>query len=155
MSIQPFHVRFDSDPEHVQAIRLRSEAFAQELGFDERTTGEIGLCVNEAIANVIEHAYQWEKGRPIEFRCEALLGAGGEARGLKFSVRDWGPGIDPSKLPLKTKDPTVPGGLGLYCLREMMDVVEYAPQADGGMLLTITKRLNKQRDNLGSEVNRS
>jgi anti-sigma regulatory factor (Ser/Thr protein kinase) len=131
--------RFDSSPEHVEPIRLECEAMAREQGFTEREVGEIGLCVNEAIANIIEHAYAEQPGRPIEFEAWA---DGGEFRA---KIRDWGNGVDPTKLPRKEKDPYEPGGLGLICMREMMDSAEYAPQPDGGMLLTLAKKVKSEK----------
>lgn len=132
----PVHLKIDSSPEHIEGIRLRLEAMAKAVGFDDRGVGEVGLVVNEALANIIEHAYQFEAGRPIEFWAEPLE----PGPGLRIRIRDWGPGIDPSKLPIRPKDPTIPGGLGLICMRELMDSVEYAPQPDGGILLTMTRR---------------
>lgn len=132
------HLKIDSSPDHVEKVRLRCEALARELGFGEKETGEIGLCVNEALANVIEHAYGFETGYPVEIWAEGVPG------GIELRIRDWGPGIDPSKLPVKEKDPLIPGGLGLICLRELMDQVEYAPQdpsQGGGILLRLFKKL--------------
>lgn len=134
----PFHLKFDSSPDHVAPIRLQVEALAQQLGFSERCVGEIGLVANEAIANIIEHAYNGEPGKPIEIWVEP------KNDGLEIRLRDWGPGLDPSKLPHKEKDPLVPGGLGLICMREMMDKAEYTPQpaaAGGGILLTLFRKL--------------
>lgn len=138
-----FKRRFDSDPHHVEPIRLEVEDMAREAGFDEREVGEIGLSVNEAIANVIEHAYGEQRGKPIEV--DAWAGDG--EFGAK--IRDWGNGVDPSKLPQKEKDPYEPGGLGLICMREMMDKAEYAPQPDGGMLLTLVRRVRKKENQGG------
>lgn len=135
-----YHLKFDSDPKHLEGIRLACEAMVKEVGFDEKAVGEIGLCVNEAIANVIEHAYDMQLGKPIELWAEATPGATGSSGEFVLKIRDWGPGVDPSKLPVKPKDPLVPGGLGLICMRAMMDRVEYAPQPEGGMLLTLVRQ---------------
>jgi serine/threonine-protein kinase RsbW len=120
-AVAPFHRKFDSDPAQVQPVRLAVEELAQQIGFAERCVGEIGLVTNEAIANVIEHAYNGEAGHPIEIWAEAKNG------GIEIRLRDWGPGIDPSKIPVKEKDPLIPGGLGLICMREMMNSHVYSP----------------------------
>lgn len=138
-SVAAFHRKFDSSPEHVAGIRVEIEAMAKQIGFSERCVGEIGLVTNEAIANIIEHAYRDERGKPIEIWAEAKNG------GIEIRLRDWGPGVDPTKLPRKEKDPLVPGGLGLICMREMMDKAEYTPQPPsdgGGMLLTLFRQLS-------------
>lgn len=140
MSPARVHVRITSDPAAIEPVRLAVEKLASDSGLDARSVGEIGLCVNEAIANIIEHAYEFADGKPIELWAEPIpAGEGGAGAGVRVRVRDWGKGVDPSKLPVKPKDPLVPGGLGLICMREMMDHVEYAPQPDGGILLTMTR----------------
>ena len=54
-------------------------------------------------------------------------------------IRDWGNGVNPGAIPPRAHDPATPGGIGLICLRSMMDRAEFTPQPDG-MLLTLSKR---------------
>lgn len=124
-----------SETQRVAEARRAVEALAAELGMDPRGAGEVGLCVNEALANVICHAYQGQAGRPIELRA---WGAAGE---MVVEIRDWGNGVNPDDHPRpREHDPLTPGGLGLICLRGFMDRVVYTPQPDG-MLLSMAKRL--------------
>lgn len=137
------HVRMTSDPAEVKPVRLAVERWVLSLGWDDTEAGEVGLCVNEALANVIEHAYGFAAGKPIELWARALSGAetpGVETPAVEIRIRDWGSGVDPTTLPPRPRDPTEPGGLGLICLREMMDALEYAPQPGGGVLLTMVRR---------------
>jgi anti-sigma regulatory factor (Ser/Thr protein kinase) len=53
-------------------------------------------------------------------------------------LRDWGSGEDPSRRPEKT-DPLTPGGLGLVCMRRLMDELKFEPQKDG-MILVMSKK---------------
>ena len=112
------------------------EQFAATHGFDETAQAQIGLCVNEAMANVIRHAYGGATGKPIlvvsEYR-ETPTTA------LRITIRDWGHGKNPADLPPKPYNALEPGGVGLICLRSLMDEVTYTPQPDG-MLLTMVKR---------------
>src|SRR5947208_16789380 len=55
-----------SDPAALAGVRRAVEAFAARAGFDSKAVGEIGLCVNEAMANVIRHAYRGTGSRPIQ-----------------------------------------------------------------------------------------
>ena len=60
-------------------------------------------------------------------------------RALRITIRDWGNGRNPAELPPKPYNALEPGGVGLICLRSLMDEVTYTPQPDG-MLLTMVKR---------------
>jgi serine/threonine-protein kinase RsbW len=130
---KPQVMKLKSDPCICTPVRKDVEEMACRLGFDDKATGELGLCVNEALANVIRHAYGNKHDQPVEIEISPIDG------GIRINIRDWGNGLDPTKLPPKPHDPEMPGGLGLICLRSMMDKAEFTPQAGGGMLLTIEK----------------
>ncbi|HMO25734.1 MAG TPA: ATP-binding protein, partial [Tepidisphaeraceae bacterium] len=55
--VLPLRLRIDTDTANLAPVRRAIERLATSLRFDERTTADIGLCVNEAMANVIRHAY--------------------------------------------------------------------------------------------------
>ena len=127
-------LKVDSHPANLASVRKAIESFALDGGFDEKAVAEIGLCVNEAMANVIRHAYASNTDKPI------LVTASVDERQITITLRDWGSGIDPSSLPHRPHDPNTPGGVGLICLRQWMDEVTYAPQPDGGILATMIRR---------------
>lgn len=132
----PFRLKLkiDSDPANLADIRRTVERFCRRAGFDDKACLELGLCVNEALANVIRHAYHGQVGRPIEI--EALL----EGDRLRVMIRDWGCGENPAaKLQCK-HDPMTPGGLGMVCLRQLLDEVVFMPQPDGMLLTMVRKR---------------
>lgn len=125
-------LRFDSNPVNVAAVRKSIEQFCETAGLDAPAREEVGLVVNEALANVIRHAYAGATDQPIKVLVER------EGQGVRISIRDWGNGVDPSQIDVPDHDPLVPGGLGLLCLRRLMDELEYKPQSDG-MLLEMTR----------------
>jgi serine/threonine-protein kinase RsbW len=111
------------------------EHLALAGGLDATAAGEIGLVVNEALANVMRHAYHGAADKPIE------LAGWWQDDALFVSVRDWGNGVHPLEErpePEKKHNPLKPGGLGLICLRKLMHEIEFAPQPDG-MLLTMKR----------------
>ena len=126
-------VTISSDPANIAAVRRAIEDVAVGIGLDEAAVGDVGLCVNEALANVMRHAYAGAKDKPIEIH------AGCEDGGLRVTIRDWGNGVNPASLPPKSYNPYEPGGLGLICLQRMMTRAAYVPQPDG-MLLVMTKK---------------
>lgn len=126
-------LRIDSDPAKVASVRHEVEAYCQRIGLDDKACCNMGLCVNEALANVICHAYHGEAGRPIEVGLDVKDGR------LTITIRDWGSGENPIAKLNHKHDPMTPGGLGMVCLRQLMDEVVFTPQPDG-MLLTMSSR---------------
>ena len=130
-------LKVESHPANLAAVRKAIETLATDGGFDEKSVAEIGLCVNEAMANVIRHAYGGRKDRPVHVAARIEPAQGGR---IVITIRDWGNGVDPSCLPHRPYDPMEPGGVGLICLRQWMDEVTYTPQPGGGMPTTLIKR---------------
>lgn len=128
-------IRVVSNPSEISPVRRQVEAFLQSHGFDERSVGEIGLCVNEALANIIRHAYRGKADQPIEVTASVV---GDE---FEIRLRDWGEGIQPGPLPEHKNDPMNPGGLGLICLGRLMDHIAFTPQHPGMLLEMSKKRL--------------
>ena len=116
-------------------MRRGVEGFCADVGFDSTAAGEIGLVINEAMANVLRHAYAGKPDGRMDIDADYADDM------LRISIRDWGSGMLPP-LPPSKKDPLEPGGLGLVCLRSLMDQVRFEPQPDG-MLLTMTRRRNR------------
>lgn len=125
-------IRTTSDTAEIAPVRRQIESFAASHQFDETSVAEIGLCLNEAIANIIRHAYRGQPGKPIEVTASMV---GDE---FELSIRDWGDGIKPGPLPEHKVDPMNPGGLGLICLGRLMDRVTFTSQKPG-MLLELNK----------------
>lgn len=135
-SPEPIHLRITSDTAQLKPVRQQVEAYAESAGFSETAVGEIGLCLNEAMANVIRHAYHNQTDKPVEVSARV------DDRGtLHIAIRDWGEGKAPGMLPKDPHDPTKPGGLGLVCLGRLMDKVIFTPQPDGMLMEMLKKRV--------------
>jgi anti-sigma regulatory factor (Ser/Thr protein kinase) len=132
-STRHFEIRCEANTAALADARVKVEKFAQECGFNEKAIADVGLCVNEAMANVIRHAYRGEAGKAMELTGEF------RDRELRLHLRDWGSGVNPAGME-KPPDPNRPGGLGLMCLRQLMDEIKFLPQ-EQGMLLEMVKRL--------------
>jgi serine/threonine-protein kinase RsbW len=132
-AIGPVELSIESHPANLACVRRAIETLGSTCGFDDAVRSDIGLCVNEALANIIRHAYHGATDRPIAIRAEFVNEA------LRITIRDWGNGVNPVLLRPGKRDPLKPGGVGMICLRKLMDEVEFVPQADG-MLLTMTRK---------------
>jgi anti-sigma regulatory factor (Ser/Thr protein kinase) len=123
---------FKSSPRNLGRVRRAVEGFCDTTDLDVPAREEIGLVVNEAVANVMRHVYGNADDKPIELTAERF------GSGVKIRIRDWGPGNEPP--PHQPPDPhaMTPGGLGLLCIRQLMDEVKFVPRSDG-MILELTR----------------
>lgn len=100
---------------------------AERLGFSEPECRAIVLAVDEALTNIIRHAYGGDTDKPIEayFRRvqDSRNGTPGEA--LEIVLEDRGVAVDGAKLCGRALDDVKPGGLGLHFIHESMDKVEF------------------------------
>lgn len=117
-------LEFPSDPELLCVVRGAVQQLAAVAGLSESESRSITLAVDEALANVMRHAYDNQRGLPIRVLC-----ARHEDR-LEFLVVDRGRSVDPSELRGRPLDDIRPGGLGTHFIREIMDEVEYVRTGD-------------------------
>ncbi len=122
---------------HLPIVRAATEKACEMVGFDSESTGKIVLSVDEALTNIIKHAYQGSDDQPIEIELTPF--DRDDKRGLRICVRDYGVVADPSEIKSRDLEDVRPGGLGVHIMNECMDHVEYHPAPDGGTLLTMTK----------------
>ncbi len=110
---------------------------AEQAGLSEKAAYEVETAVDEAFANIIDHAYGGEGKGDIE--CSCVI----DDKGLTIQLRDHGREFNPSRIkapnikaPLsKRKD----RGLGLYLMRQWMDVVTFEFSKTQGNVLTMIK----------------
>lgn len=130
-------VTIPSDPQHVASVRTSAEAFAVQLGFAQSVAEQIGLALNEALANVIKHGYSGDTQQKIELTMERIEQDG--RRGMRIIIRDFGRQIDPSKIKSRDLADVRPGGIGVHIMRSVMDTCDYRCCKDCGMELTLVK----------------
>ncbi|HKW65162.1 MAG TPA: ATP-binding protein [Candidatus Acidoferrum sp.] len=117
-----------SNPETLCVVRNTLEELAQTLGFPEAECRAVVLAVDEALTNIIRHAYQGEAEKPIEatFRRIQVARDGLEKPALEIVLEDRGMTVDREKLCGRKLEDVRPGGLGLHFIRESMDTVEFS-----------------------------
>ncbi len=130
-----------STPAHLPVVRAALERLCELLGLDANACGEIVLAVDEALTNVIRHAYGGREDRPIEVAL-SRQGGSGPGAALRIELRDWGERVDPSRIRSRDLDDVRPGGLGVHIMNSCMDTVEYLPAPEGGTRLIMTRMLH-------------
>jgi anti-sigma regulatory factor (Ser/Thr protein kinase) len=111
---------------------------AAMIGFDDKATKDIELAAEEAVSNVIQHAFS--PGEKAEFSviCEAI------GLGLKIVIKDKGQPFDPSSAPDYDADhpDEADAGLGLYLMRQFMDEISFHILGREGKELHLVKYLH-------------
>jgi len=116
-----------SNPRLLSVVRGAVERLTETLGFPAAQCRSITRAVDEAVSNVVRHAYGNRPDQPIAmyFR-RAQRGRQGEIEhGLEILLCDRGPAVDVGKLQGRPLEEIRPGGLGLHFIRQAMDTVEF------------------------------
>lgn len=108
-------------------------------GLDAGAAQDLVLALDEACQNVIRHAYGPEAEGDI------ALAIAREGDQLVFTLTDWAPRIDTSRVKPRDLDDLRPGGLGTHLIREVMDEADFVEPPPGcGNLLRMSKRFGEK-----------
>ena len=110
---------FPSDPQLLCVIRTAVEACSRLSGFPEEQCRSLTLAVDEALSNIIRHAYGGQCDQPIE-----MIFRRDDAH-VEFVLTDRGCAADLARVALRPPDELRAGGRGVHFIREIMDRVEY------------------------------
>ena len=142
-----FSLHVPSSTENLALIREFVTSVGGQAGLTEAEVAKLELAVDEACANVIEHAY----GHDITK--EVIIRATFDAEELRIAVIDTGRGFDPGKVPQAELERLVAerksGGLGLRLIRSLMDEVTYEMVPGEKNELHMTKKIKKQSEDEG------
>lgn len=121
-------LEFPSNPELLCAVRGALERLTERMGFSERDCRSVTRAVDEAVTNIIRHAYGGQPNQPIVLTCNRMQETtkSGAAQGLEIMLEDQGEPPDAGNLRGRSLDEIKPGGLGLHYIRESMDIVEFS-----------------------------
>lgn len=137
-----FALHVPSSTENLALIRDFVGNIGTRAGFDENETTKITLAVDEAVANVIEHAYGSDDTREVTIR--AVL----DEDSVRFEIIDNGRGFDPGLVQPKDLEQLVKerrsGGLGLRLIRTVMDDVQYQIKPGEKNELRMVKKLKRR-----------
>jgi serine/threonine-protein kinase RsbW len=136
----PFTLCISADLQNLSAIRQFTEAAAVELQTPSLAIEDLILAIDEAVTNIILHAYQGEPGFiEIEVHRDRDL--------LLVTLRDQAPPFDPTTVP--RPDLSLPldrrpfGGMGVHLMRESLDGILHRALPGGGNELTLIKKASR------------
>ena len=144
-------IELRSNPEMLCVVRNALGQLAAMLGFSEAECRAVVLAVDEALTNIIRHAYLGDAERPIEASFRRIhVSRDGQARdALEIVLEDRGLTANSKKMCGRALEDVRPGGLGLHFIRESMDTVEFS-RRNGRNQLRLVKFLHVQAPRKGS-----
>lgn len=104
---------------------------ARKTKISQRQSDDIQMAVDEAVTNVMEHAYAGRTNGHISIQLEI------DAKAILVEIRDQGHAFNPKKV----KKPNVNsplsersiGGLGIFFMKKLMDKVEFTRDETGNI----------------------
>ncbi len=97
---------------------------AKKNRLSQKQSDDVQMAVDEALTNVMEHAYAGKPDKPISIQLRV------DERELFVEIRDWGKPFDSKKVKKPNiKSPLAErsiGGLGIFFMQKLMDRVEFA-----------------------------
>jgi serine/threonine-protein kinase RsbW len=136
-----FTLQVPSSTENLALIRDFVTSIGTQAGLTPAAVGQLELAVDEACANVIEHAYGHDLTKEVSVH--ATL----DDDTLEIAVIDTGKSFDPSSVQQLELEELVAkgksGGVGLRLINALMDEVHYEMIPGKKNELRMTKKLKK------------
>jgi anti-sigma regulatory factor (Ser/Thr protein kinase) len=123
-----------SHPRYLCLVRAAVGEIGLVCGLPEESCRGITLAVDEALANVIRHAYKSRHDQEIELNCRTV------ANDLEFTLLDRGEPPDPARICGQPMDEVSLSGRGTHLIKAVMDKVTYE-RVNGRNQLKLIKHL--------------
>jgi anti-sigma regulatory factor (Ser/Thr protein kinase) len=131
----------EADIKNLPAFLNSMEKFLKLHNIARNKRYAIILSTEEAVANIIHHAYHNKDKGPVKVTCHI-----GKDQ-VAVSIIDHGTRFDPEKVPPPDLTPDINkrkiGGLGMVLIKHFMDSVSYSFFENTGNQLVMTKSLKK------------
>ncbi len=133
---------FAAELQHLPKMLLWIRERLAQKSFDAKWLNRLELASEEALMNVIQHAYGNRQGK-VEIELTIA------PEHVEIAIRDWGPPYDPlaksSQVDLETAlEKRKTGGLGIYLIQQIMDEVVYRREKTAN-LLTLVKHFSRKK----------
>ena len=130
-----------NDIETIPQLNEFIDSVAEEVGLEMSLTMSLNLAIEEAVVNVMEYAYPEGQQGDVEIEVTA------DQQWMTFVITDTGIAFDPTKkedadTTLSAEERPI-GGLGIFMVRQLMDVIDYKRE-DNKNVLTLQKKLGEE-----------
>ena len=130
-----------NDIETIPQLNEFIDSVAEEVGLEMSLTMSLNLALEEAVVNVMEYAYPEGQKGDVEIEVTA------DQEWMTFVIMDTGIAFDPTMkedadTTLSAEERPI-GGLGIFLVRQLMDVIDYK-RKDNKNVLTLRKKLGEE-----------
>ncbi|MEJ5257094.1 MAG: ATP-binding protein [Fervidobacterium sp.] len=125
---QTVTISFSGLTENIKLARVVIHTFLSFRNVFDKDIFDTELAINEAIANIIQHTYNGDP-KYIIMTLNWI-----EPNTLEVILRDFGPKVDPSKIRSRDLNDIRPGGLGVYIIQRIFEVMEFRNVKEGNLL---------------------
>lgn len=136
MSETVFEIRLPAVQQSLSTFYDFFREVSEEIQLIPQVHFDIELSIEEALTNVISHAYHSDVG-------DFVLRITAHDEWVEVVIQDWGEPFDPADIkPFDYNAPVearINGGMGVHFMRTLMDSVEYHFDEVDGTILTMTK----------------
>ncbi|MBP7652309.1 ATP-binding protein [Candidatus Dependentiae bacterium] len=139
-----FKLTVPNNIKYLEIIQSAINEMSKKIGFTGKSLYQIQLGVEEAVVNVIQHAFAEGEQSEFDIICEKI------PLGIKITVKEKGIPFDPEKLPkydpssISSENNKSSSGLGVYLMKEIMDEVSFHNLGLDGKETCIIKYLPKK-----------
>ena len=137
---QLIRLEFTSAFEMLDFVQVVSDHLARRVGLDEDAMHWVSVAIRESVINAIKHGNRNDSSKRVFVEFGTSLG---EVPELSIRVRDQGEGFDPEAVanPLDPENLLKSSGRGIFLIRNFMDDVQLRRAPEGGMEISMLKRV--------------
>jgi len=132
--------RFLSNPGQLQNIRDTIREVLRENNCPPQFIDDFVMAVNEACANIMQHAYKGKCHGDIILEIHQYQDE------IRVRLTDFAEPVDKSACKSRQLDEIRPGGIGVHLMNELMDDVRFLEtKADIGNILQMKKKITTRQ----------
>jgi serine/threonine-protein kinase RsbW len=135
------------DTSHLARVRKEVMEVLGDGMFTPVKANLIALAVDEAVANIMEHAYGCQPGRGTRNADDIVVVLDLTPEKFSVIIRDRGTGFDPREAPEVNMQQHIKAGrksgLGIFLIRRIMDEVNYALKENSHNELQLVKYVDE------------
>ena len=139
-------LEFTSSFEMLDFVQVVCDFVSRGIGLDEDSSHWVSVAIRESVINAIKHGNRNDESKRVFVDFETSTPAAGHE--LTIRVRDQGEGFEPEEVadPLAPENLLKSSGRGIFLIRNFMDDVRLQKVPQGGMEISMTKRVQPQTE---------